>query len=100
MEFMSTAQYCDGNQIPYNGISVIATFRPDGKIMPLYFRYTLDSGEQMTYKILSAKDLGRPFAGVQINRYECTFEHWGYLKTIRLEYVYRDHYWKIAKTDN
>lgn len=86
--------------IKTDGISVIASFRPDGKIMPLYFRYILDSGEQVTYKILKVKELGSPFANVLINRYECTFEHWGYMKTIRLEYAYREHYWRIAKADD
>lgn len=95
MIFGDSVKPSHGYQVPDNGISVIASFQPDGKIKPLYFRYILEDKSEETIKVEVICEHEKRVGSSIV--YDCRFEHWGCEKRIKLEYDYNLHYWRIDK---
>lgn len=78
-----------------DSVSVIASFDRKGNIMPLYFRYGTD--EQVTVKILSSRILNASPQDDIFLTFLCRYMHGDIMKSIKLSYCCKEHFWHIEK---
>jgi hypothetical protein len=77
----------------FHRASVIASFKPDGDLIPLYFQVQLSDESKETYQVSVkyTKEL------CTLKSFCCTYEHHGRQKEVFLTYHFTEHYWVIGR---